>query len=620
MCGICGVVWRGDRRAQPEESRRVVTAMMAAMKHRGPDGEGIHIGRRAALGHLRLAVIDVESGAQPMHAPERRATLVFNGELYNFLDLKPDLAARGWRFETRSDTEVMLAGHMLDGDDFDRKLNGMYAYARLDDTPAGEVVTLAVDPVGIKPIYVAETPDAVVFASELKGILAALKVLGVAPRMDPQSVAQYLSLGWTPAPRTLLHDVRKLPPGGRLRIHASTGQIEELPPQQLPAKGPLADVEALEATLQAAIRRQMISDVPLGFFLSGGVDSSLLVGMASEMGIEPRTFTVRFAGEGHGVAGANEADVAREVAQTFRTQHHECVVTSDVLAAHLDEALDAMDQPIADPACLPLLLLSRFAREQVTVCLSGDGGDELFAGYPRHRLTGWKQSWNAVPGVIKAPLRAATGLLPRAPSAGAGEVLRKAGVAFRLMDDHGYYPGPFSGERSRVLNPVPRLPSWASGVDHDGDAMLEADFAGELAGQMLPKTDHVSMSASLECRVPLLDLEVIAVARSIPLAQKRRGAQGKLPLRTLLARRLPAHIAGRPKHGFRVPLTTWFRGELSGLVRERLLSNDHPAGGVLPAAAVHELVEQHLSGGAEHSIQIWSLLALQTWMARNDLN
>ena len=619
MCGICGVVWRPDQKIEAGASERVTRAMMAAMKHRGPDGEGVHLGQRVALGHLRLAVIDVESGAQPMSAPDGRTTLIFNGEIYNFQDLRPDLAARGWNFQTRSDTEVVLAGHVLEGDAADRRLNGMYAYARLEQTGGSEVVTLAIDPIGIKPLYVAETGSAIVFASELRGIIAALETLGETPELDEQAVAQYLALGWTPAPRTLLRGVRKIPRGGRLRIHSATGAIDVLEPQPLPAKAESATVEDLEAALRAAVRRQMISDVPLGFFLSGGVDSSLLVALAAEMGLEPLTFTVRFSGEGHGVAAANEADVARAVASHFSTRHHECEVTGSVLTESLDDALSAMDQPIADPACLPLLLLSRFAREQVTVCLSGDGGDELFAGYPRHQWTGWKQQWRGLPGAIRSPLRAASAFLPQAPASGVAEFLRRARVGFDLIDDENYFSGPFSGLRGRELDPQPELPDWARNVSYDGDKMLEADFAGELVGQMLPKTDHVSMSASLECRVPLLDLEVVSIARAMSLPQKRRGGRGKLPLRELLGRRLPASIAERPKHGFRVPLTSWFRGELSSLVHERLLSTDRPAAGLLPVSAVQRLVDQHMSGAAEHSSQIWSLLALHTWMDRHGL-
>lgn len=618
MCGICGVVWRPNATVDAKASEAVVQSMMTAMKHRGPDGDGIYVGERIALGHLRLAVIDVESGAQPMIAPENGPVLVFNGELYNFQDLKPDLAAQGWAFRTRSDTEVMLAGHVLHGDDFDRRLNGMYAYAQATRSDGDEVVTLAVDPVGIKPLYVAETERAIVFASELRGILAALRTLGEPPQIDPQSVAQYLSLGWTPAPLTLLKGVSKLTPGGRLRIPAATGRIETLEPQPLPAPAAVASLDDLEAILLRAIRRQMIADVPLGFFLSGGVDSSLLVAMAAELGVEAQTFTVRFSGGGHGVEAANEADVARAVAAHFSTQHHECEVTAEALAAHLDQTLAAMDQPIADPACLPLLMLSRFAREHVTVALSGDGGDELFAGYPRHRLTGWKERWRKTPAGLRAALGAAAGALPRAPSSGVAEMLRKARVAYNLIDDDAYYPGPFSGNRSELLELRPELPAWARGVAQDD--MMDADMAGELAGQMLPKTDHISMSASLECRVPLLDLEVIAAARSMTLAQKRRGSRGKLPLRALLGRRLPASISERPKHGFRVPLTTWFREDLSKVVRERLLTPAHPAAGVLPASGVAAMVEEHLAGQAEHSIQIWSLLALETWMDRNGLS
>jgi asparagine synthase (glutamine-hydrolysing) len=614
MCGIAGLVWKTVTSETREQGQQVTSAMLSAMHHRGPDGHGIFAHEQFALGHLRLSIIDIQGGAQPMSSPDGHVHLSYNGEIYGYEQLRVEQKNRGWKFATCSDSETLLAGYLQDGAEFDTKLNGMYAYALADLRPEKRYLQLGIDPVGIKPLYLAETKSAVIFASEMRAILAGLRELGESLSLNHEAVTQYLLLGWVPAPNTMLSGVHKLVPGGRCRIKLGCAEIESMGGKGLPLPATIqADVGD---TLDEVMRRQVVSDAPLGFFLSGGIDSSLLVTTAQRIGIQPKTFTVRFAGEGHGVAAADESEIARMVAKHCGAEHHELTVSASTLKGELETALIAMDQPIADPACLPLLVMARFAREHVKVCLSGDGGDELFLGYPRHRLTGQKSLWHKVPTLVRSSVSGAASLLPTRPSRGIREKLRKLRVGVELISAPNYFAGPFSGRHAAALLRTASLPSWASHIPAQMDAVFEADMYGQLAGQMLPKTDHVTMFSSLETRVPFLDLEMIKVARMIPMAEKLGGGKGKAPLRTLLAHYLPPEVTKRPKQGFRVPLTSWFRHDLAQVVRARLLDPKKPADGIVSKSAIETLLDDHIAGREEHSIRIWSLLALQSWLDR----
>ena len=616
MCGICGLVWKGRGPVGSKETATAVTkAMMAAMKHRGPDGSGLYATERFAIGHRRLAIIDVEGAPQPMWSPSNDIAIVYNGEVYNFSELKQAQADRGWFFKTRSDTETLLAGFALNGADFDHALNGMYAYAIADTRKGHERLQLGIDPVGIKPLFVWENDTAVVFASELRGMIAALRALGVPVSANANSLSAFLTLGWGPQPHTLLSGVRKMPPGGRLQVDLNSGKVTELACRALPEPAS----RDLKSLLQDVVQRQAISDVPLGFFLSGGIDSSLLVAVAQRIGIKPRTFTVRFVGDGHGIADFDEADVARHVANACGAEHHELAVSAATLRDNMDDTFAAMDQPIADPACLPLLVMSRFAREHVKVCLTGDGGDEMFQGYPRHAHAAMKAYWQGVPRPLRAAMRGVARRLPTSPSTGLPERLRKLGVGFSILDDPSYVIGPFSGTHARFLSHLPVLPQWAHNIENDNAALFHADTRGQLSGQMLPKTDHIGMYASLECRVPYLDSEMVALAKSLTTAQKRQRGIGKIPLRTLLSEFLPSDIVDRPKQGFRVPLTDWFRCEMADTVRSRLLDPDNPLAGIISRTNVEQIIEAHIAGRSENSIRIWAMLALQTWLDHNDV-
>ena len=611
MCGICGLVWRADPEARTPLGERAVRAMMTAMAHRGPDGSGVAMRGRAVLGHVRLAVIDLDGGAQPMDGAGGKVWLSYNGEVYNYPALAADAAARGWEFRTHGDTEAVLANFAQNGPLFDEALNGMYAYALLDERNGADEVWLGTDPLGIKPLFLYHDTEVTLFASELRAIAAGLTALGKPVQPSRAAVMQFFQNGWVPAPLALIEGTIRLQPGERWRIARGAGPMLHSR-RAVPAAAPVKHAErgeALRELMTAAVRRQLISDVPLGFFLSGGIDSSLCVALAASMGCDTRSFTVRFAGEGRGVVQADESTAARAAALRLGSQHHELTVDERTLAGSLDTVFAAMDQPLADPACLPLFHLARMAREHATVCIAGDGGDELFAGYPRHRLAGWQQGWGRLPGPLRNLGGIAAEMLPLAPSAGVAEWGRKAGVGFRLLSGGHYMEPLFAGA-------APAAP-WHGPVAYSADAMMHADFEGQLAGQMLAKTDSMTMAHGLECRVPLLDLELVAFAAGLPIAAKRSGAVGKLPLRSLLSEIMPGEITARPKRGFRVPLSSWFRGEMAERIRGSLLGPKAAAADFLGRERVGQVVNDHLNGRREGSLHIWALLAMESWLARS---
>lgn len=613
MCGTYGLAWRNGN-ITGNRAKSAAQAMQRVLGHRGPDGTGLLERDGLMLGHLRLAIIDLAGGAQPMVSPDGRVALSYNGECYNFLGLMDDLSRCGWNFASRCDSEVLLAGYTLQGPEFDEALNGMYAYAMLDER-AGRRIQLSTDPVGIKPMFLYEDDEVFLFASELRGIVVGLRALGKRVDVDSEAVEAYLRLGWVPAPLSLVTGARKLAPGERwildLDRWSATCASKRLRRQGEVFRGDENDLqEALRRCLSDVVKRQTISDVPLGFFLSGGVDSSLLLAIAAELGIAAQSFTISFVGDGHGVASANEGEVARAVAGHLGSPINIIEVEADTLRRSLWECLDAMDQPLADPACLPLLLLSRLAAQKVKVCLSGDGGDELFAGYTRHRIARLKSGWRSLPSPLRALTRAAASHLPTAPSTGYRENLRRVRVAHELIDSPNYVDGPFA---QQITHQEVRLEPWNQSVMLSSAGLMEADIEGQLAGQMLPKTDNMTMAASLECRVPLLDLDLIELASGVPLEMKSRERTGKYPLRKLLGRYLPAEITQRPKHGFRVPLTDWLRGPMAGEIRDRLLCEQSEVAEFLTPLQTETVVNEHLSGRGEHSIRLWALLAFSHW-------
>jgi asparagine synthase (glutamine-hydrolysing) len=612
MCGIAGVF---SYSGQEPARRGAVAAMLAAIAHRGPDESGQFEDDQVTLGHARLSIIDLAGGGQPLFNEDRSCVLVYNGEVYDYQAIRDRLLVTH-QFSTSTDSEVLLHLFEDEGPSFCQQLNGMYAYALWDTRH--NTLHVAIDPVGIKPLYVYEADDCFVFCSELRGMIAGLRELRVPLRWNHQALRSYLQLGWFPAPHTPLVGVGKLLPGERLAVSRDGVQRGRTrlpdPAHWEPSETDGSTVDQLDVLLTETVESQLVADVPVGVFLSGGVDSSLLTALAGKLQPGIKTFSVGFGGASDEVAMADESEVARAVAEHLGTEHFTFTVDSTRLLELLDDAWLAMDEPIVDPAVLPLLVVSRAARDHVKVCLSGDGGDEVFGGYPHHQLLAWKRRYHGSPRWMQWSASRAAGCLPRAPSRGWREKLRKARVGFQMIADADYSPGPFSFPHADWLAEPAPFRQVSIAQLRDDDWYYVDGLEHPLAGQMLPKSDRVSMYASLELRVPLLDNRIVGFGRAVPFAEKVQHGMTKAPLRHLLARYLPEEISQRPKHGFRVPLSGWFRNELRQDVERRLAGGGLIPHDVMTAASIENLVDEHLSGRTEHSVRLWALMTLSHWM------
>jgi asparagine synthase (glutamine-hydrolysing) len=612
MCGIFGVI--GD------EWLEDFGAALGTLRARGPDERGEWHGGPAHLGHRRLEIIDPQGGGQPMVSPDGRLVIVYNGEIYNFRELRRELEGRGLRFRTASDTEVLLAGLREWGAlETLPKLDGMFAFA-LWDAEACELF-LARDRVGIKPLYWSEAGGGLVFASTVAPFLG---LRGFPRRLDGAAVREYLAAGFIPAPLSILRDVRALEPAGWLRYAPGRGVLERgrywaIPP---PTRQPMrfeALVEATDAALAESTRRQLVADVPLGAFLSGGIDSSLLVHyMAAASPSAVRTFTVRFdQSRRH-----DESWAARAVARAVGAEHHE-LAASTLGAEALLEAVAAMDQPFGDPSFLPLAELCRLARRHITVAISGDGGDELFGGYYRYGRDASRYPAGAAYRMLKH--LAESGLLPqglyRNSLRGDARVLRN----FSRMGD---YPvstralrSILSPEAAEAFRVQEAMESWARSVRAfsgrmDGDSLMRADLWHFLSENGLVKADRASMMRGLEVRVPLLGAAVVDLALPQPAAVKMQGGR-KAVLRALARRHLPREVWGRSKHGFSVPLGYYFRGPWRELGEELFGS----AGELAPFFDAAELRRRYRLELAGRSVDwpLYAVFVLLAWLRLNPL-
>lgn len=617
MCGIAGFVARSGGGGGEEVLRR----MADCLRHRGPDAEGIFLeeGGGAGLAHRRLAVIDLtETGAQPMHSPDGERVIVFNGEIYNFAEIRAELDQAGIRFRGNSDTEVILAAHARWGDDCVRRFIGMFAFAIWERK--ARRLFLARDRLGIKPLYVYRRGNLFLFGSELKPFLLHP---GFSAEIDERALGYYLQYQYVPAPHCILKGCGKLLPG-HAGVLSEDGAWEEKPywlaapfyHEPTPPGTEEDAVEELDTLLRSSVRYRMISDVPLGAFLSGGIDSSLVVAMMQSLSSRPvQTFSIRFREEGF-----DEGEYAKQVAGHLGTDHHEKFCTREEALPLIRRLPDSYDEPFADSSAIPTMMVSEFCRQTVTVSLSGDGGDELFCGYPRYdwlRLAGRFQ-W------IPPPLRrAASHLLRRLPFREA----RRAGTVFRYdtIEDV-YYPMVGIVEKFRLPRILPGrhggdgLLFDAAFRDHDvlppvKRAML-CDLLTYLPDDILTKVDRASMSVGLEARVPLLDHRVVEFAARLPLAWNFRGGEQKLLLKQVLARYVPRTLTERPKMGFGVPLDVWFRGEWETILQEYLGEERIRKEGFFLPAGVAELVGEHLSGRRNHFHRLWALVMFGMWRER----
>ena len=621
MCGIYGVL--GLSGAAPH-APELLHRMGLSIRHRGPDDDGAFAEGPMLLGMRRLSIIDVAGGHQPLSGEDGNVVVVCNGEIYNFQALRSELEAAGHRFATRSDTEVIVHGYEEYGDAILGRLEGMFGLAIWDRRRRRLLV--ARDPLGIKPVYYHSSATQLAFASEAKALL---QVPGIEARVDPAALAQYLSVGYVCAPQALFAGMRKLPPGHALI--AENGRVEtraywRLAPGIDESRPEQDWIDELRAEMERAVCEQMVSDVPIGAFLSGGIDSSAVVAFMSRHTDRPvRTYSIGFAGSS-GAALYNELPHARTVAQAFGTEHREILVQPDV-AALLPQLLWHMDEPVADAAFITTYLVSKFAREDVTVILSGVGGDELFGGYRRYLDEHYRRLYQRIPRVIRRSLF--DPIARRLPSDRHHRLLNELRLAkaFVLADSLPFeeryrrYMEVFDGAaRAALLLSAP--PSFddciarafaASGADDPLRRLMDVDLATQMPEDLLMLTDKMSMAVSLECRVPLLDQRLVELAARMPARLKVGGGELKRGMKRALEGVLPESILHREKRGFGAPIGAWFRQELAPLVADLLSPATVRRRGLLDADAVARTIAEHEQQRADRTDHLLALVNLEIW-------
>jgi asparagine synthase (glutamine-hydrolysing) len=624
MCGIAGQV-RGDGRAV---DAALLESMCARIEHRGPDARGTHLAGPAGLGIQRLRVIDVETGDQPIYNEDRSVAVVLNGEIYNFRELRERLRAAGHTFATNGDTETIVHLYEEEGPDCVRSLEGMFAFALWDERR--RTLLLARDRVGKKPLFYSKRGGTLTFASELNALMQDPEI----PRdLDYAALDCYLAYRYVPAPMSAFRAVRKLPPASTLVLRDGQATISPYWRLDYARKSDLSEPDArerLREEIRAAVRRRMVADVPLGAFLSGGIDSSAVVAAMAEASPEPvRTFSIGFA---EGSERYNELPRARLIAERYATDHHEFVVEPSAIEM-LPEVVDRYGEPFADSSAIPTLYLAALARRHVTVALNGDGGDESFGGYSRYAANQLLARLSAVPRPLRRTAAAAGRRLPAS-----GRIDSTVNRVRRMM-------------LTLPLEPAERYFAYTThldGLDRDalytadmralvGDSvaadivtgtwaetsspsllerMLEVDVRTYLPDDLLVKVDVATMAHALEARSPLLDHRFMEFAASLPPEMKVRGTEKKVALRGAMRGTLPDEILDGRKQGFEVPLADWLRGDLRELVGDVLLSERSLARGYFREDHVRRLVDDHLAGTCDSSRGLWTLLVFELWHQR----
>jgi len=604
MCGILGIAARGE--LDPS-----LLDAVGLLRHRGPDGEGRVCSGSVGLAMRRLAIIDLETGDQPARNEGGDVVAVCNGELYNYRELRAELTAQGHAFRGLGDVETLPHLYEQHGEGCFERLRGMFACAVWDER-RGRLL-LARDRFGIKPLYVADVPAGLAFASEIGPLLA----LGASPDVDRQALADYLTLGYVPGPETALAGIRKLEPGSVLVWEGGATRRLRFGALEPPEPG-----HGLEETLRESVRLHLRSDVPLAVLLSGGLDSSLIAAYAAdELGEPPHTFTVGF-----GDAAFDELDAARAVAAAIGSRHTEVAVRPDA-AADLSAIVGRLEEPLADPSAIPLFYVCRAVSAEVKVGLAGEGGDELFGGYSRY-------AWDRVAGLTGRllPARRLAGLLERVPGvAGRGgrkdplrrtvKLLQNAGLpaterylawfALSSNDLRAELLGDGFAPTARVFER--RLAGAPAGLTGLG-RLQYVDLGTMLLDDLLLKADKMSMAHSLELRVPLLDNEVARAGLFLPDREKVRRVETKVALRRLVGARLPEAIARRPKQGFEVPISRWLRADLAEMAGDLLAAERLARRGLVDPVVASRLLDEHRRGTADHGLRLYSLLVLELWL------
>ena len=627
MCGIVGAVNWGDR--------ETVLAMTEALAHRGPDDQGLWEGRSvggawAGLGHRRLSILDLSQAShQPMSSEDGRFWIVYNGELYNYRELRQGLLEKGHRFQSNSDTEVILHLYQAFGEGCLERLRGMFAFGVWDRER--EEMFLARDRIGVKPLYYAERGGRLLFASELKAIL---KHPEIGRQVDFAALHEYLTYLYIPPPRTIYKDIQSLPPGHFLvwrkgRV-AQKERYWRLPEDRLDGDE-VELTDRLRALLEESVRLRMISDVPVGAFLSGGIDSSGIVGLMARQTSHPvQTFSIGFGARAHLY---NELDYAKRVAERFGTDHHEIVVEPDAVSL-LPEMVRGFDEPFGNPTAFLVYLLSAFTRRHVTVALAGDGGDEVFGGYPRYKGAALSGLFRAIPRWMRrATFEPVAALLPESSRGRHGlrrfrEFVQGSALAPEEMYCHWvtYYTEDMKTELyspetlSRVGAQIPFdfLKAIFREAERRGrntlfDRITAVDLQSFLPCNLLAYSDRMSMAHGLEVRVPFTDHKLIEFVTRLPATLRLRGMQDKYLLKRALGDLLPESVLKRKKLGFNPPMALWLKEDLHDLVRDCLSEEVVRRRGYFRPEAVRSLIVQHQSGRRDLSLHLWALLVFEIW-------
>lgn len=619
---MCGII--GELSFQGTVNPSTIEQMSACIRHRGPDDSGQYVQGPVGLGFRRLAILDLSpSGHQPMANADQTLWIVFNGEIYNFLEERRALEKLGYSFKSRSDTEVILALYEEYGEKFLDHLRGMFALA-LWDSRQGQLI-IARDRIGKKPLKYYADDQGIVFGSELKALLKHPRV----PRqVDPVAIHHYLTLQYVPAPLTGFQNIRKLHPGHYLRVRQ--GEITEHQYWQLNVRDKKAQsqeawIEQIRTTMEDCVKHRMMSDVPLGAFLSGGIDSSAVVAYMAKHSSHPvKTFSIGFGEKSH-----NELPYAQQVAKLFGTDHTEFVVEPKAIDI-LPHLAYHYEEPFADSSALPTYYLAQMTRQHVTVALNGDGGDENFAGYDRYpifaladRLRRW------LPTGVRQALGVGVGIVAQAYASTMTDRVSRFVTSLNHPPARRYleYMQYFSDEWKSAIytkefqTRVPSAPTWklietlmaGAGTRDVVDQLLYADIQSYLPDDLLAKVDIATMAVSLEGRSPLLDHHMLELTASMPSALKIYKGQKKYIFRQALRGIIPDAILDRKKMGFGVPIEQWFRGELKAYLREHLLDGRFAARNILQPAAVERLIHQHQTGKVSYAYQLWALLMLELW-------
>ncbi|NOX98092.1 MAG: asparagine synthase (glutamine-hydrolyzing) [Nitrospirae bacterium] len=628
MCGIYGIL---NFRGEPV-SKEVLRRMGAVLRHRGPDDEGIYLSKSeignpkiaVGLGHRRLSIIDLDTGHQPMSNEDETVWIVFNGEIYNFRDLRRDLEGKGHKFSTRSDTEVIIHLYEEYGSDCLKFLRGMFALAIWDEKK--ERLFLARDRVGQKPLCYTEYKGQFIFASELKAIL---QVPGIPREMNPEALHHYLTYQYVPVPLTMFKGIKKLPPAHFLVWEKGQVRIERYWKLSFRNQVKMSEEEYSEqirALLEESVKLRLVSDVPLGAFLSGGVDSTAVVGMMAQLSDRVvKTFSIGFEEKAY-----NELKYARMAAERFGTEHHEFIVNPEALNI-LPKLIWHYNEPFADSSAIPTYYVAERTREYVTVALNGDGGDESFAGYPRYQAAKLAEYYQRVPVWLREKLIGR--LADKLPSSVEAKTFRRRLKRFleaiSLSPERRYACWvSFFDKRMKEELYSCDMKEATGGIDSftyledvyrqaDGSTFLDktlyVDIMTYLPDDLLVKIDIATMANSLEARSPFLDHKLMEFAAAIPSRLKLKGLTGKYILKKSLGDLLPPPIRRRSKMGFGVPISNWFRNELKSYLSEILLSEVSLQRGYFREDYIRQLLDEHCRRHSDHGNRLWALLNLELW-------